>query len=102
MNEDVPPECRLDVAREMIDVRRGDYTIRRLQRGDLRCQNDVAIKRSVVGGRSSPLTSFSPECRRLTHCGCLSQRQVFDEGDKCIEPLESLRAVPSSNSRRTS
>ena len=52
-------------------------------------QNDVTIERSVVGGRSSPLTSVCPEYRRLSHRRC-REGQVLDQVDKRIEALESL------------
>ena len=93
MNGDVPPEFRLDVAREMTDVRRGDDTIRRFPIVAT-CAARMTLPSSALSsavGRP-PLASFSLEWRRLTHCGG-RHRHVFDEGDKCIEPLESQRAV---------
>ena len=72
----------------MTDIRRGDDTGRRLQRSDLRRQNDVAAERLVVGCRSSLLASFSPECRRLTHRG-RRQRHIFNQGRECIESSHS-------------
>ena len=73
----------------MADVRRGDDAVRRLQGSDLCGQNDVAIERSVVGGRSSPLTSLGPEFCRLAHRRC-REGQVFNQVDKRIEALEPL------------
>ena len=89
---DVPPERRLNVTREVTDVRRGNDSVRRPDGRDLGCENDVGIERPVVGSRLAPLTSVCPEHGCLPHRRS-RERQVLDQLDKPIEPSESLLAT---------